>query len=152
MDEDFDLPVDKELPDDSMMDLPDDESPTLDVGEEKEIGKQGLKKKLVKKGDGWETPEVGDEVEGIHVIVELFLRLWKNWIIMSFLERGKNSYLRVFGSQCTTPELFLMAQSSIQAVIAGHRSSSSLVKVDILLPRSVCNTSLMVSLFGFTAE
>ncbi|KAG6478260.1 hypothetical protein ZIOFF_061695 [Zingiber officinale] len=63
MDEDFDLPVDEEIPDDGMMDLPDDESPTLDVGEEKEIGKQGLKKKLVKKGDGWETPEVGDEVE-----------------------------------------------------------------------------------------
>ncbi|EHA8587882.1 putative Peptidylprolyl isomerase [Cocos nucifera] len=40
-----------------------DESPVLKVGEEKEIGKQGLKKKLVKEGDGWDTPEVGDEVE-----------------------------------------------------------------------------------------
>ena len=39
--------------------------PTMKVGEEKEIGKQGLKKKLVKEGEGWETPEVGDEVEGI---------------------------------------------------------------------------------------
>lgn len=33
------------------------------VGEEKEIGKQGLKKLLVKGGEGWETPETGDEVE-----------------------------------------------------------------------------------------
>ncbi|KAG1330862.1 Peptidylprolyl isomerase [Cocos nucifera] len=44
-----------------------DESPIIKVGEEKEIGKQGLKKKLVKEGEGWDTPEVGDEVEG-HVI------------------------------------------------------------------------------------
>lgn len=33
------------------------------VGEEKEIGKQGLKKLLVKEGESWETPETGDEVE-----------------------------------------------------------------------------------------
>ncbi|KAF2284555.1 hypothetical protein GH714_026944 [Hevea brasiliensis] len=44
------------------MDLP-DESPILKVGEEKEIGKQGLKKKLLKEGEGWDTPENGDEVE-----------------------------------------------------------------------------------------
>ncbi|PKA54873.1 70 kDa peptidyl-prolyl isomerase [Apostasia shenzhenica] len=48
MNEDMDLPV---------------ESPTLKAGEEKEIGKEGLKKKLVKEGEGWQTPEVGDEVE-----------------------------------------------------------------------------------------
>ncbi|XP_024024201.1 peptidyl-prolyl cis-trans isomerase FKBP62 isoform X2 [Morus notabilis] len=40
-----------------------DESPMLKVGEEKEIGKQGLKKKLLKQGEGWDTPETGDEVE-----------------------------------------------------------------------------------------
>ncbi|KAJ3681216.1 hypothetical protein LUZ60_015705 [Juncus effusus] len=40
-----------------------DEAPILKVGEEKEIGKQGLKKKLVKEGEGWENPENGDEVE-----------------------------------------------------------------------------------------
>ncbi|KAK8955115.1 Peptidyl-prolyl cis-trans isomerase FKBP65 [Platanthera zijinensis] len=28
-----------------------------------EIGTQGLKKKLVKSSNGWETPDVGDEVE-----------------------------------------------------------------------------------------
>ncbi|CAO2208339.1 unnamed protein product [Urochloa humidicola] len=34
-----------------------------EMGEEKELRKQGLKKKLLKEGEGWETPEVGDEVE-----------------------------------------------------------------------------------------
>lgn len=48
MNEDFDLP---------------DDGTGLKVGEEKEIGQQGLKKKLLKDGEGWETPEVGDEVE-----------------------------------------------------------------------------------------
>lgn len=40
-----------------------DSPATMKVGEEKEIGKQGLKKKLVKEGEGWEQPETGDEVE-----------------------------------------------------------------------------------------
>jgi FK506-binding protein 4/5 len=35
----------------------------MKAGDEKEIGKQGLKKKLVKEGQGWEAPENGDEVE-----------------------------------------------------------------------------------------
>ncbi|KAH9621805.1 hypothetical protein KSS87_008365 [Heliosperma pusillum] len=43
--------------------LDDGESPAMKVGEEKEIGTQGLKKKLLKDGDGWETPDNGDEVE-----------------------------------------------------------------------------------------
>ncbi|CAL9127948.1 unnamed protein product [Musa textilis] len=60
--EDLDLSGGEEEP--AMMDPPDD-GPALrvGVGEEKEVGKQGLKKKLVKEGSGWETPEVGDEVE-----------------------------------------------------------------------------------------
>ncbi|KAJ9169812.1 hypothetical protein P3X46_017962 [Hevea brasiliensis] len=71
MEEDFDLPTEDEdhteedfdLPTgDEDMDLPND-SPILKVGEEKEIGKQGLKKKLLKEGEGWDTPEKGDEVE-----------------------------------------------------------------------------------------
>lgn len=66
MDEDFDIPAAEEMNED--MDLP-DESPIFKVGEEKEIGKQGLKKKLLKAGDGWETPDNGDEVEGAHVAV-----------------------------------------------------------------------------------
>nr|GME09475.1 peptidyl-prolyl cis-trans isomerase FKBP62-like [Ipomoea batatas] len=56
--EDFDMPP-AEMDD---LDLPDD-NPVMKVGEEKEIGNQGLKKKLVKEGAGWETPEPGDEVE-----------------------------------------------------------------------------------------
>uniref|UniRef100_A0A0C9QRE4 peptidylprolyl isomerase n=1 Tax=Wollemia nobilis TaxID=56998 RepID=A0A0C9QRE4_9CONI len=40
-----------------------DPAPMLKVGEEKEIGKQGLKKSLLKEGEGWETPGTGDEVE-----------------------------------------------------------------------------------------
>lgn len=62
MDEDFNIPGANEMMDEDM-DLPDD-APILKVGEEKEIGGQGLKKKLLKEGQSWETPENGDEVEG----------------------------------------------------------------------------------------
>ncbi|GMI66359.1 rotamase FKBP 1, FK506 BINDING PROTEIN 62 [Hibiscus trionum] len=61
MDEDFDIPAADDMMNDDM-DLP-DEAPIMKVGEEKEIGNQGLKKKLVKEGEGWENPESGDEVE-----------------------------------------------------------------------------------------
>ncbi|KAK6788316.1 hypothetical protein RDI58_016841 [Solanum bulbocastanum] len=60
MDEDFGIPAVEGMDED--MDLPDDSS-TMKVGEEKEIGNQGLKKKLIKEGEGWDTPEPGDEVE-----------------------------------------------------------------------------------------
>ncbi|XP_047310595.1 peptidyl-prolyl cis-trans isomerase FKBP62-like [Impatiens glandulifera] len=56
----FDMPPTNEMNDD--FDMPDD-TPVLKVGDEKEIGKQGLKKKLLKEGEGWDTPENGDEVE-----------------------------------------------------------------------------------------
>lgn len=36
----------------------------MKVGEEKEIGKEGLRKNLVKEGEGLERPDAGDEVEG----------------------------------------------------------------------------------------
>ncbi|XP_073003060.1 70 kDa peptidyl-prolyl isomerase-like [Typha latifolia] len=62
MDEDFDLPAGDEMMNEDMMNLA-DESPALKVGQEKEIGKEGLKKKLVKEGEGWDCPENGDEVE-----------------------------------------------------------------------------------------
>ena len=61
MDEDFNLnvPAPEEFDEDF------DATTILKVGDEKEIGKQGLKKKLLKEGgQGWETPETGDEVEG----------------------------------------------------------------------------------------
>ncbi|GLT80553.1 hypothetical protein SLA2020_519870 [Shorea laevis] len=63
MDDDFELPTSSNM--DEEMDIPEDDpvSPILKVGEEKEIGKNGLKKKLVKEGEGWETPSTGDEVE-----------------------------------------------------------------------------------------
>lgn len=59
MDNDFEMPP---VGDDDEMDFGDAAS-FLKVGEEKEI-QQGLKKKLVKEGEGYETPENGDEVEG----------------------------------------------------------------------------------------
>lgn len=37
-------------------------APPLKVGEEREINNSGLKKKLIKRGVGWETPEFGYEV------------------------------------------------------------------------------------------
>lgn len=58
MAEDFELPESA-----GMMENDDFSETVFKVGEEKEIGKQGLKKLLVKEGEGWETPETGDEVE-----------------------------------------------------------------------------------------
>ncbi|XP_041021479.1 70 kDa peptidyl-prolyl isomerase-like isoform X2 [Juglans microcarpa x Juglans regia] len=37
-------------------------APPLKVGEERELSSSGIKKKLLKQGQGWETPELGDEV------------------------------------------------------------------------------------------
>ncbi|KAK2971421.1 hypothetical protein RJ640_025371 [Escallonia rubra] len=60
MDDDFDFSgAADEMNED--MDLP--ESVYMKVGEEKEIGKQGLKKKLLKEGQGFDMPDNGDEVE-----------------------------------------------------------------------------------------
>ncbi|KAK4440512.1 Peptidyl-prolyl cis-trans isomerase FKBP65 [Sesamum alatum] len=59
MEDDFDMPPAEGLDE---MDLPEG-STYMKVGEEKEIGDQGLKKKLVKEGEGWDTPDNGDEVE-----------------------------------------------------------------------------------------
>lgn len=74
MDEDFDIPVADEMNDEFMDDI---EAPvTLKVGEEKEIGNQGLKKKLLKEGEGWDTPESGDEVEGIVVDLRFLIVLF----------------------------------------------------------------------------
>lgn len=78
MDDDFEFPsagnVNDDDVEDEMMDIPpevgnDPVSPIIKVGEEKEIGKNGLKKKLVKEGEGWETPGSGDEVEGTDALV-----------------------------------------------------------------------------------
>uniref|UniRef100_A0A7C9EMT0 peptidylprolyl isomerase n=1 Tax=Opuntia streptacantha TaxID=393608 RepID=A0A7C9EMT0_OPUST len=63
MEEDFDMPPPEEMMNDEEMDFADDAAPVMKVGDEKEIGKQGLKKKLLKEGEGWDTPDNGDEVE-----------------------------------------------------------------------------------------
>ncbi|EFH41910.1 hypothetical protein ARALYDRAFT_494919 [Arabidopsis lyrata subsp. lyrata] len=68
MEDDFDMQqFPEEEPEEMDMDLADDDeadsAPNLKIGEEKEIGKSGLKKKLVKEGEKWDTPENGDEVE-----------------------------------------------------------------------------------------
>ena len=68
MEEDFEFPTrsnNMEFEDEMDMGIPDQDDAIIKVGEEKEIGKNGLKKKLVKEGEGWETPSTGDEVEGI---------------------------------------------------------------------------------------
>ncbi|KAI8019857.1 Peptidyl-prolyl cis-trans isomerase FKBP65 [Camellia lanceoleosa] len=51
-------------------DIP-NETLIMKVGEEKEIGKQGLKKKLVKDGEAWDTPDNGDKVEGVYLRKDL---------------------------------------------------------------------------------
>ncbi|CAK7348930.1 unnamed protein product [Dovyalis caffra] len=66
MEEGFEYPTGSNnmgLEDEMDMGMPDLEEDVIKVGEEKEIGKNGLKKKLVKEGEGWETPSIGDEVE-----------------------------------------------------------------------------------------
>ncbi|KDP32575.1 hypothetical protein JCGZ_13125 [Jatropha curcas] len=67
MEDDFEFPTaNNKMEDDDVMDVPEEEdpvAPVVKVGEEKEIGKNGLKKKLIKEGEGWETPGIGDEVE-----------------------------------------------------------------------------------------
>ena len=84
MDEDFDMPSAEGMGmgmDD--MDLPEDNS--LKVGEEKEIGKEGLKKKLVKEGEGWDAPENGDEVEGNCFVIKDSLIFWYFFSLIIFL-------------------------------------------------------------------
>ncbi|KAI3460137.1 hypothetical protein Pfo_016800 [Paulownia fortunei] len=45
-------------------------APPLKVGEEREISSNGLKKKLIKRGLNWETPQFGDEVT-VHYVGSL---------------------------------------------------------------------------------
>ncbi|KAH7521534.1 hypothetical protein FEM48_Zijuj07G0043800 [Ziziphus jujuba var. spinosa] len=60
MEDDFEFPSAGNVEDEMMDDIPEGEydpiSPIIKVGEEKEIGKNGLKKKLLKEGEGWENP------------------------------------------------------------------------------------------------
>nr|AFK48961.1 unknown [Medicago truncatula] len=56
MNDDFEIPQAEEMNED--FDLPEEK-----VGDEREVGDRGLKKKLLKLGEGWDTPESGDEVQ-----------------------------------------------------------------------------------------
>ncbi|KAH0638199.1 hypothetical protein KY289_038114 [Solanum tuberosum] len=76
MDEDFEFPVSssnnaaaEEMDIDMGMGMDDfsEPDPIMKVDEEKEIGKTGIKKKLLKEGEGWEHPSKGDEVE-VHYV------------------------------------------------------------------------------------
>lgn len=76
MDVDFDFPAAGNAAD--KIDMEEDTGlpevdPILKVGDEKEIGKDGLKKKLLHEGQGWENPNSGDEVEGI---ISLYDEMW----------------------------------------------------------------------------
>lgn len=66
MNDDFEIPQAEEMNED--FDLPEEK-----VGDEREVGDRGLKKKLLKLGEGWDTPESGDEVQG--TITTLFSSL-----------------------------------------------------------------------------
>ena len=50
-------------------------APPLKVGEERSINDSGLKKKLIKRGVGWETPSFGDEVTGIMLSISSLIML-----------------------------------------------------------------------------
>lgn len=80
MDEDFDVPAANEMMDEDM-DLS-DEAPILKVGEEKEIGNQGLKKKLLKEGEGFNTPDNGDEVEGTFLFIFVYFDFFFKFLCM----------------------------------------------------------------------
>lgn len=73
MDEDFEFPASsdnaaaEEIDMGMGMDDYPEPDPIMKVDEEKEIGKSGMKKKLLKEGEGWEHPSKGDEVE-VHYV------------------------------------------------------------------------------------
>lgn len=75
MDEGFEFPVssnnaaEEEMDMDMGMGRDDFSEPdaVIKVDEEKEIGENGIKKKLLKEGEGWENPNKGDEVE-VHYV------------------------------------------------------------------------------------
>lgn len=124
MDEDFDMPPPEEMNED--FGLP-DASSNLKVGEEKEIGEQGLKKKLLKEGEGWDVPDVGDEVEGIVIIHSIF---FIETILLAFCEIY--FFLLFFCNlQFIIPERCLMEPSSILAATGVPPSSLLSDKVSV---------------------
>lgn len=69
------------------MDLP-DETQIMKAGKEKEIGNQGLKKKLIKEGEGWDTPKMAMKLKVIYqynascfpFCLVIFISLLRNFI------------------------------------------------------------------------
>lgn len=120
MDEDFDIPPAEEMNED--LDLP-DEPPIMKVGEEKEIGKEGLKKKLVKEGEGWDRPDNGDEVEG-NGICTCFCCVSCFFVVDFYL-----FCCFCFLLQCIIRGHCWMGLSLIRVATEELRSSSPLVKV-----------------------
>lgn len=117
-------------------DLPDD--PVLKVGEEKEIGNQGLKKKLLKEGEGWDTPDNGDEVEGIKK--NIYLREENDFqfvkMLLSFRALCSNFCsvgIEFENFQFTTLEHCLMELNLTRVVTEELHSNSPLAKV-----RNIC--------------
>lgn len=50
-----------------------DSAPPMEVGEERPLNRNGLVKKLLKRGRGWETPELGDEATGTSLSFRILL-------------------------------------------------------------------------------
>lgn len=131
MEDDFDFPIANNVEEDEMG-IPEDDpvNSLLEVGEEKEIGKNGLKKKLVKQGEGWETPSNGDEVEGNDLLLLLHSLIWLFFCLPFFgiLElMGLLILIVVFLLlKCIILELCLMEPSLIPAAIERLLLSSSL--------------------------
>lgn len=64
-DDDLEISDAEEIDDDDEEEGDEFESPPpMEVGEEKEIGPSGLKKKIIRAGKNYQTPENGDEVTG----------------------------------------------------------------------------------------
>lgn len=104
MADDFDMEIPAEEAEEMDLDLADDaeSDPSLKVGEEEEIGKSGLKKKLVKEGEKWDTPETGDEVEGnlFNISLRPFL-----WCLIMYVDSDSDAPCHDVSVQCTILEL-----------------------------------------------
>lgn len=58
-------------------------APPLKVGQEREIGSNGLRKKLIKSGANWETPQFGDEVTSTQSTPTTFLCITFHFFVCS---------------------------------------------------------------------